>query len=36
MIIKRQLNANLEQVKLPFEEGILIPKEALAEELNYS
>lgn len=33
---KRHLNADLEQVKLPFEEGILMPKEALAEELNYS
>lgn len=33
---KCQLNADLEQVKLPFEEGILIPKEALTEELNYS
>lgn len=33
---KCHLNADLEQVKLPFEEGILMPKEALAEELNYS
>lgn len=35
-VSKCQLNTDLEQVKLPFEEGILIPKEALTEELSYS
>lgn len=36
IVTKCQLNADLEQVKLPFEEGILIPKKALREELHYS
>lgn len=36
IVTKCQLNADLEQVKLPFEEGILIPKKALREELHYN
>lgn len=35
-VTKCQLNADLEQIQLSFEEGILISKEALTEELNYS
>lgn len=34
IVTKCQLNADLEQIKLPFEEGILIPKEALTAELT--
>lgn len=34
IVTKNKLNTALEQVNLALEEGILIPKEALAEGLN--